>query len=59
MSQLDIADNKVAADTNSASPAYVPPLQRTEGQAPQFADCMIWHAQAPRATIALGHGDLP
>jgi hypothetical protein len=37
MSQLDVADNKVAADTNRTSSAYVPPLQRTEGQAPPIA----------------------
>ena len=37
MSQLDVAGNKVAADTNRLSSAYVPPLQRTEGQAPPLA----------------------
>src|SRR6202163_3428277 len=31
MSPLDVADNNVA-DTQRASSAYVPPLQRTEGQ---------------------------
>ena len=31
MSPLDVADNKVAADTKTASPAYVPPLQAIEG----------------------------
>src|SRR6202163_569152 len=36
MSPLDVADNKVA-DTERASPAYVPPLQRTEGQPPPIA----------------------
>src|SRR5438552_2083539 len=36
MSPLDVADNK-GADTERASPAYVPPLQRTEGQAPPIA----------------------
>src|SRR3984893_1495478 len=36
MSPLDVADNKVA-DTQRASPAYVPPLQRTEGQPPPIA----------------------
>src|SRR6266446_7670140 len=30
MSQLEVADNNVAADTKRASSAYVPPLQRTE-----------------------------
>ena len=37
MSQLDVADNNVAADTKIASSAYVPPLQRTEGQPPPIA----------------------
>src|SRR6266446_9373738 len=32
MSQFEIADNNVAADMERASSAYVPPLQRTEGQ---------------------------
>src|SRR5437762_2069081 len=35
MSPLDVADNKVVTDR--ASPAYVPPLQRTEGQRPPIA----------------------
>src|SRR5215211_8824919 len=34
MSPLDVADNKV---TERASSAYVPPLQRTEGQPPPIA----------------------
>jgi hypothetical protein len=37
MSQLEVADNNVAADTERASSAYVPPLQRTEGQPPPIA----------------------
>src|SRR2546423_4763178 len=37
MSQLDVADNNVAPDTERASSAYVPPLQRTEGQPPPIA----------------------
>src|SRR5712692_10396378 len=37
MSPLDVADNKFAADTERASSAYVPPLQRTEGQPPPIA----------------------
>src|SRR5205814_10504727 len=37
MSPLDVPDNKVAADTERASSAYVPPLQRTEGQPPPIA----------------------
>src|SRR6202790_3064132 len=37
MSPLDVVDNKVAADTKRASSAYVPPLQRTEGQPPPGA----------------------
>src|SRR6478672_9952935 len=36
MSPLDVADNK-GADTERAPPAYVPPLQRTEGQPPPIA----------------------
>src|SRR6476469_8736554 len=36
MSPLDVADNK-GADTERASPPYVPPLQRTEGQPPPIA----------------------
>ncbi|MEA2744415.1 MAG: hypothetical protein QOG25_2786 [Acetobacteraceae bacterium] len=37
MSQLELADNKVAADTNGTTSTYVPPLQRTEGQPPPLA----------------------
>ncbi|HUC67765.1 MAG TPA: CmcJ/NvfI family oxidoreductase [Stellaceae bacterium] len=37
MSQLEVADNQVATDTGRASSAYVPPLQRTEGQPPPIA----------------------
>src|SRR5207249_5990728 len=37
MSPLDVADNNVAVETQRASPAYVPPLQRTEGQPPPIA----------------------
>src|ERR1700680_1438211 len=37
MSQLEVADNNVAADTKRALSAYVPPLQRTEGQPPPIA----------------------
>src|SRR6202166_2011283 len=37
MSQFEVADNNVAADTKTASSAYVPPLQRTEGQPPPIA----------------------
>src|SRR3984893_18308739 len=36
MSPLDVADNKVT-DAERASSAYVPPLQRTEGQPPPIA----------------------
>src|SRR5579863_4577726 len=36
MSQLEIADNHATA-AESAPPAYVPPLQRTEGQPPPIA----------------------
>src|SRR5437762_11942565 len=37
MSPLDVADNKTAVDKERASSAYVPPLQRTEGQPPPIA----------------------
>ena len=37
MSQLDVVDNMTAADEETASPAYVPPLQRTAGQPPPVA----------------------
>ena len=37
MSQLEVAENNVAADTKRASSAYVPSLQRTEGQPPPIA----------------------
>ena len=36
MSPLDVADNKVA-DPHDGTVAYVPPLQRTEGQPPPIA----------------------
>jgi hypothetical protein len=37
MSQLELTDNNAATETNRASSAYVPPLQRTEGQPPPVA----------------------
>src|SRR4051812_31514504 len=37
MSQLEDAGDSMAADRERASPAYVPPLQRTEGQPPPIA----------------------
>src|SRR5436190_10653590 len=37
MSQLDVVDNMTAPDEETASPAYVPPLQRTAGQPPPIA----------------------
>ena len=37
MSQLDLARNDVATETRKASSAYIPPLQRTEGQPPPIA----------------------
>src|ERR1700733_1013417 len=37
MSQAEIADSNVAADTQKASSAYVPTLQRTAGQPPPIA----------------------
>jgi hypothetical protein len=36
-SQLQVADNNLAADTEAARSAYVPPLQRTAGQPPPVA----------------------
>ena len=37
MSQLELTENNVAPDTDRASSAYVPPLQRTAGQPPPIA----------------------
>src|SRR3984885_15400269 len=37
MSQFEVADNDVGADMERASSAYVPSLQRTEGQPPPIA----------------------
>jgi hypothetical protein len=37
MSQFQVASHDVAADTKRISSAYVPPLQRTEGQPPPIA----------------------
>src|SRR6202795_116173 len=37
MNQVEVADNNVAADTQRPSSAYVPSLQRTEGQPPAIA----------------------
>jgi len=37
MSQFDLADDSVAMETQNSSSAYVPPLQRTEGQPPPIA----------------------
>src|SRR5271168_2143915 len=37
MSPLDVADNNAAAETERALSAYVPSLQRTEGQPPPIA----------------------
>src|ERR1700685_2672934 len=37
MSQLKVADNKVAAEMERSSSAYVPPLQGTKGQPPPIA----------------------
>src|SRR5271169_2541377 len=37
MSPLDVADNNAATETQRALSAYVPPLQRTEGQPPPIA----------------------
>lgn len=36
MSQFEVADNNITF-TERASSAYVPPLQRTEGQPPPIA----------------------
>jgi hypothetical protein len=55
MSQLEVADNNVTADTERASSAYVPPLQRTEGQPQQRVSqpTRRWRAQS-RANSSLG-----
>src|SRR5450432_851975 len=37
MSQLEVADNTIAPNTERASSAYVPSLQRTAGQPPPIA----------------------
>ena len=37
MGQLEVADRNAAADTKGVSSAYVPPLQRTQGQPPPIA----------------------
>ena len=37
MTMLDVADNTVTAVAERASSAYVPPLQRTQGQPPPIA----------------------
>src|SRR6195256_4944199 len=37
MSQLELPERNVAADTQKVSSAYVPTLQRTEGQPPPIA----------------------
>ena len=37
MSQFELADKNVAADTERAPSAYVPSLQRTAGQPPPIA----------------------
>src|SRR5882757_11560661 len=37
MSQLEVAEKNVAADTKRVSSAYVPSLQRTQGQPPPIA----------------------
>src|ERR1700692_1525500 len=37
MSQLEIPDHVIAANAERVSSAYVPPLQRTEGQPPPIA----------------------
>ena len=37
MSQLDLADSNVATETQKASSAYLPRLQRTVGQPPPIA----------------------
>src|SRR4249919_4263002 len=37
MSQFEIAGSSIAADAERALSAYVPPLQRTEGQPPPIA----------------------
>ena len=56
MSPLYVADNKVA-DTQRASSAYVPPLQRTEGQPPPIAPAEA-HRSLNAEVLRLRHGRL-
>jgi hypothetical protein len=37
MSEIEVADNNAASETERALSAHVPPLQRTEGQPPPIA----------------------
>jgi hypothetical protein len=37
MSQLEVADHRIEADTKGSSSGYAPPLQRTQGQPPPIA----------------------
>jgi hypothetical protein len=37
MSQIEVVDDRIAADCDRVRPAYVPPLQRTHGQPPPIA----------------------
>ena len=61
MSQLQVADYNVAADSEGVSSTYVPPLQRTEGQPPPVAAngglsymSVDWNGDAG-TTVALEH----
>src|SRR5437763_13807517 len=52
MSPLDVADNKVA-DPHDGTVAYVPPLQRTAGQAgPHAAHCAAYFRAFTRGGAA-------
>ncbi|HWZ05561.1 MAG TPA: hypothetical protein VNY53_01465 [Bradyrhizobium sp.] len=52
MSQLEVADNTVTAYAERALSAYVPPLQRTEGQPPPIA------AHGGLSYMAFGVGEI-
>jgi len=48
MSQFEVAETKVAAGTQTASSAYAPPLQRTQGQPPPIAPNFCMNAPPGR-----------
>ena len=52
MSPLDAADNKVT-DTQRVSSAYMPPLQRTEGQPPGSVSRWSFHTACIDPTVPI------